>query len=98
MLAHIDELCGLAHCTESGFAHFCGRANHGDYRAIGGCPRVYIYQPYPLYPLDFGRNLVDNTHVAPLAEIGHALYQLLLFAHDCNQLCNNYQNRAMRFL
>ena len=81
MLAHVYQLTGLAHGTESGLAHCLGGAHKGHNSAVGGIARIHIQQFHTIHTLHGIGYLPYHTHVATLTEIGNALHQSLYSTH-----------------
>ncbi len=83
VVPHVDELGGALHPLESRFDDRFGRTDESDDRAVGGFAGVDV-QHLDAARLPDGRgNLPDDLPIAPLAEIGDALYDSLLHDDDC---------------
>ncbi len=82
MLAHVNQLASLLHsqvgCLDNGLR----RTHKGDHSAVGSLTGVYIEQFHALDLGDDASDLIDNVHVAPLAEVGHAFHELLHLVHS----------------
>ena len=64
MLAHINELCGLAHRSESSLHHIVGFAHEGHYCTVGCLAGIDIEQFHTFHALYCIRYLTDYVHVA----------------------------------
>ena len=73
VLPHVYDLAGLLRSTEGGLHDSLGPTYEGDDGAVGGLAGVHIEEADTFHRLYLVCNLLDDTHVAPLAEIGHAL-------------------------
>ena len=81
MVAHIDELTGLADSQE-GSLEYCIRFTHkGYHRAVGSLTRVYIEQFHALNTFNLISDLLDNGHIASLTEVRHAFHDFFLHTH-----------------
>ena len=72
MLAHVDELAGFLDGLESGFHDRIGLPYESHYGTVGGLSRVYVQELHAFDFFHFVGNLLDDRHVAPFAEVGHA--------------------------
>ena len=80
--AHVNDLRCFLGTPEGGLHNSLWLAHEGNDGTVGGFARVNVEQLNALYRLDGISNLFDNAHVAPLAEVGHALDNL--FFHSLN--------------
>ena len=83
VLPHIDELPGLLHAEKRRLDHRLRLAHEGHHRTVRCVARVHVEQFHTLHTLNLVGNLFDDSHVAALAEIGHALNNLLKVCHVC---------------
>ena len=67
----------LADHLIGGFEHGLGLADKSDDGAVGGLTGIDIEQFDTLDLFDLGGDLIDNIHVAALADIGHTFNKLL---------------------
>ena len=81
MLAHIDEFACLCHSTESCVYNGLRLSYEGYNRTVGGFARIHVEELYSRCLFNLTGYLLDNVHVATLAEIGHALNNLLFLCH-----------------
>ena len=79
MVTHIDKFASLFHNLESGLYHRLGTAHKGNHRAVSGLAGVNIQKFHTRGTLDNCRNLIDNSHVAPFAEVGHTFHKSVHF-------------------
>ena len=84
MLTHVYKLACLAHGTECRLNYCFGLTHEGDNCAVGGFAGVNIKKSDTVNALYLVCYLFDNTHVAPFAEIGHALYDAFHVVHILN--------------
>ena len=82
VLSHINQFASLFHCLEGGLNHRCGVTDKCDHCAIGSLTWVYVQQFHAIGTADNVGNLLDDVHVAALAEVGHAFHDLSFVAHD----------------
>ena len=78
MMAHVDHLAGFLRSSEGGFDDRLGAADESDDGAVGGFAGIDIEQHHAVYALNGVGDLLDNTHIAPLTEVGDALDDSLL--------------------
>ena len=76
VVAHIDQLRSLLHHAESSLAARFGLADESDHGTVRGGTGVYVKQFNTFYLFNLGGHLIDDIHVAALADIGHALNKL----------------------
>ena len=76
VLAHVYQFGCLLHHSVSGFAHLLGLTDKGDDCAVGGGTRIDVEQLYAFDFLYLCSHLVDDIHVASLADVGYAFNKL----------------------
>ena len=81
VLAHVDDLSGLAGSTECSLNDSLRLAHEGHDGAVGRLTGVHVEQLHAFHRFNVIRYLLDNAHVASLAEIGHALDDSFLLSH-----------------
>ena len=77
VLGHIDKFGSLLHHLIGGFEHRLGLTHEGDDGAVGGLAGVDIEELHTFDLLNLGSHLIDDIHVAALADIRHAFNKLL---------------------
>jgi hypothetical protein len=79
--AHVDQLAGAPHHPEGGLGDALGRADEGDHRAVRVGAGGDVQQADALDLLDHRRHRVDDAAVAALADVRHALDELVHGRH-----------------
>ena len=79
VLGHVDKLSGLLNHLISSLKHRLGFTYEGDDSTIGSLTRVDVKEFHTFHLLNLGSHLIDDIHVAPFADIGHAFNKLLHF-------------------
>ena len=81
VVAHVDDLSGLLCATEGGLDDGLGLADEGHHRAVRGFAGINVEQFDALHRLYGVGDGFDDSHVAALAEVGHALDNLFFSSH-----------------
>ena len=84
VMTHVDDLRSLLHAAESRLGHRFGFAHESHHRPVGRLAGVYVQQFDALHGGDGVGYLLDDTHVAPLAEVGDTFHKP--FVHDVSSL------------
>ena len=79
VVAHIDKFGSFLYNTEGGLACLLWFAHESDDSAVGGLAGIHVKEFYTFYFFNLGCHLVNDIHVASLADIGNALDKLF---HD----------------
>ena len=80
MLRHVDKLGGFLHHLVGGLEHGLRLTDEGDDGTVGGLAGVHIEKLHTLDLFNLGSDLIDDIHVAALADIGHTFNKLF---HNC---------------
>ena len=78
---HVNQVAGLAHGIKGGIHHLLGRSHKCHHGAVGGLAWVHIEQVYSMILLDFVGDLLNDTHVSSLTEIGYTFHDSLVCFH-----------------
>ena len=78
VLAHVDYLGGFFYTAECGLHYCLRRPDKCNHCTVGCLAGVHVEHRYPFNAFYSIYNCLDFLLVAPLAEVGYALYDSLL--------------------